>query len=257
MIFFFLKLTVNKAGSSSIFSDAIVLQTASCCGYINKLRRSQFCILNWDSFALVTNWDSCDLAAGRLDHVGRLPLNQAPFCCRKTDKWTARGQNGGSRPRGSDRRRSLPPPLLPSPSSSLLQLLGLRVAVISLFLHSSHQQSAPDPLMFTQQMTNGRTRGPTCMCACERAHNYRCRQWLTCCRAILTHFVCMWVQTIFFFFLNVLFCVCALQNLLKITCCPAVWPELFLKAFFSQFFPFFMALCCFSIFKKVRLIAAF
>lgn len=45
----------------------------------------------------------------------------------------------------------------PALNPLLLQLFQCRVAVISLFLHSFHQQTAPDPLMFTHQMTHGRT----------------------------------------------------------------------------------------------------
>lgn len=60
----------------------------------------------------------------------------------------------------------------------LLGLLGFREAVISLFLHSFHQQTAPDPLMFTHQMTHGHTHTHT---------NYRCRQWARCCEAIVSH----------------------------------------------------------------------
>ena len=49
----------------------------------------------------------------------------------------------------------------PALTPLLLQLFRSRVAVISLFLHSFHQQTAPDPLMFTQQMTHGHTRTHT------------------------------------------------------------------------------------------------
>lgn len=45
----------------------------------------------------------------------------------------------------------------PALTPLLLQLFRSRVAVISLFLHSFHQQTAPDPLMFTHQMTHGHT----------------------------------------------------------------------------------------------------
>lgn len=66
---------------------------------------------------------------------------------RKRERWSdgrLEGKNGCSRPQRSD------PPLL-------LQLFLCRVAVISLFLHSFHQQTAPDPLMFTHQITHTHT----------------------------------------------------------------------------------------------------
>lgn len=53
------------------------------------------------------------------------------------------------------------PALTPSLAPFLLQLFRSRVAVISLFLHSFHQQTAPDPLMFTHQMTHGHTHTET------------------------------------------------------------------------------------------------
>lgn len=64
-------------------------------------------------------------------------------------------------------------PVCPPPDF-LLQLFCARVAVISLFLHSLHQQSAPEPLMFTHQVTNGPspTRKHTHAHTHGQIHNY-------------------------------------------------------------------------------------